>query len=70
MIRAAAASAPSPKLLDLVPAAEHIGISPRHLRQLQYERRIPFVHVGRRVYFRVADLDQWVEDLATLTSPS
>ena len=44
--------------LDLRAAATRLGISPHTLRAWSiYQRRVPFVRLGRRLLFRVADLD-------------
>ena len=49
-------------LVDINRAAEHLSTSPRHLRRLVAERRIPFVRLGgRKVRFDTAELDRWVD---------
>jgi excisionase family DNA binding protein len=49
------------KLLDIPAAAERLGITERHVRELIYRKRIPYLKVGRLVRFDPADLDTWVE---------
>ncbi len=57
---------PSNPLLTPQEAAEYLGVS---LHRLAYCRRReassdpPFIRVGRRVYYRVTDLRQWVDQL-------
>ena len=41
-------------------AAEHIGVSARQMRQLVYDRKIPFHRMGKFLRFRVTDLDAYV----------
>ena len=50
-----------PRLLTVDDAAEYLGITSRALRARQGRRQIPFLRVGGRIYFRRAQLDQWVE---------
>ena len=58
--RKAVASQRSP-LLDSDDVAEVLGITPRHVRRLVAERRIPFVKVGRFVRFDSGELDIWLD---------
>jgi excisionase family DNA binding protein len=48
-------------LLDTDEVAEALRVTPRHVRRLVAERRIPFVKVGRFVRFDPARLDVWLE---------
>jgi excisionase family DNA binding protein len=48
-------------LLDTAAVAEILGITPRHVRRLVAERRIPFVKVGRFVRFDSGELDVWLD---------
>jgi excisionase family DNA binding protein len=52
---------PSPRLLKLADAAEYLGTTPRHIRELQYRRELPFVKIGRSVRFDLRDLDLYIE---------
>jgi len=47
-------------LLDINAVAEALCVTPRHVRRLVAERRIPFFKVGRFVRFDPADLDIWL----------
>jgi excisionase family DNA binding protein len=53
-----------PEVAELVPLAEVPNHRPyltvRHLRRLCQRHEIPFYRVGRRVCFRLADIDDWV----------
>lgn len=50
----------TPALLDTRGAAAYLGTTARHVQRLWTERRIPAVKVGRKVRFRVTDLDAWI----------
>ena len=49
-------------LLDFEGAATYLDDSPRHLRRLVQERRIPFTRVGAKIRFSVSDLDAYIKD--------
>ena len=49
-----------PALLDKTAAAAYLGTTERHVQRLWAERRIPAVKIGRKVRFRVSDLDSWI----------
>jgi len=50
-------------LLDTDTVAAALGVTPRHIRRLVAERRIPFLEVGRFVRFDPAALNVWLDDL-------
>jgi excisionase family DNA binding protein len=44
--------------VSLEEGAERLGISPHTLRAWSvYQRRLPFLRMGRRILFKVSDLD-------------
>lgn len=43
---------PVPQLLTITQLADHLASSPRHVRRLVSERRVPFLKVGRFIRFR------------------
>jgi excisionase family DNA binding protein len=47
-------------LLDYEAAARYLGTTPRHVRELWAKRYLAGVKVGRRVRFRIADLDAFI----------
>ena len=49
------------RLLDVEGAAEHLSVTPRFIRRLVAERRVPFVKLGRHLRFDPADLDRFIE---------
>ena len=55
-------TSPQPRrpLLDTTAAAEFLSVSPRTVRRLAAERRIPSVHVGRAVRFEDDDLAAFI----------
>lgn len=50
------------RLVDQAGAAEYLGTTERHVRELKYRREIPFVKLGRSLRFDIRDLDRWIED--------
>jgi excisionase family DNA binding protein len=49
-----------PTLLDVLEVAEVLRTTPRHVRRLVEERRIPFVKVGRFVRFDSDEIGIWL----------
>jgi len=50
-----------PHLLDITALAEHLGVTPRHVRRLVAERRVPFVRWGHLIRFDPAEIAGWLE---------
>jgi excisionase family DNA binding protein len=50
-----------PVLLDLDGVAEHLGVTPRHVRRLVAERRIPFVKWGHLLRFDPVEIAEWLD---------
>jgi excisionase family DNA binding protein len=48
------------KLLTPQEAADRLGTSLRFVRRLIFERRIPFIKVGRHVRIAASDLDAFI----------
>jgi excisionase family DNA binding protein len=48
------------RLLTPQQAAERLGTSLRFVRRLVFERRIPFVKIGRHVRIAASDLDAFI----------
>jgi excisionase family DNA binding protein len=51
----------SKNLLDVDQAAAHLSVTPRFIRRLVAQRRVPYLKVGRFIRFDVADLDDWLD---------
>lgn len=51
-----------PVLMNARAAAEYLGISYWSMTELARKKKIPFVPVGDRPYFRKHTLDKWVSD--------
>lgn len=49
-----------PTLLDATEVAEVLRTTPRHVRRLVEERRIPYVKVGRFVRFEPDEIGTWL----------
>jgi excisionase family DNA binding protein len=47
-------------LLDVNQVADRMCVSPRFIRRLIEERRIPFCKLGKFVRFDPSDIDAWV----------
>jgi excisionase family DNA binding protein len=50
-----------PQLLTMDQLAEHLGVTPRHVRRLVDERRVPFLRVGRFIRFDPAEIGEWLD---------
>jgi excisionase family DNA binding protein len=48
------------RLLTTDEAAAYLNTSPRHIRKMWNERRIPGVKVGRLIRFDLDDLNTWI----------
>jgi excisionase family DNA binding protein len=48
------------KLLTAQEAADRLGTSLRFVRRLIFERRIPFIKVGRHVRIAASDVDAFI----------
>lgn len=63
MIRRGRSAAPAQRrLLDIDVLAEWLATSPRHIRRLVAERRVPFVKVGHFIRFDPDDIGRWIEE--------
>ncbi len=51
-----------PRLLSIDQLAEHLGVTPRHVRRLVAERRVPFLKWGRFLRFDPAEIAAWLDD--------
>jgi excisionase family DNA binding protein len=52
---------PSARLITVQHAAEYLAVSVSTLYGWVYQRRIPFVKVGRALRFDISDLDRFIE---------
>lgn len=51
-----------PMLLDLDGIAAHLSVTPRHVRRLVAERRIPFVKWGHLLRSDPVEIAAWLDD--------
>jgi excisionase family DNA binding protein len=49
------------RLLDIDAVAIQLAVTPRHIRRLVAERRIPYLKVGRFIRFDPAEVDAWLD---------
>jgi excisionase family DNA binding protein len=49
------------QLLDITALAERLGVTPRHVRRLVAERRIPFIKWGHLIRFDPAEVAVWLD---------
>ncbi len=50
------------RLLDIDEAATHLTVTPRFMRTLVAERRVPFLKVGKFIRFDIEDLNTWLDN--------
>jgi excisionase family DNA binding protein len=50
------------RLVDIDVLAEWLATSPRHVRRLVEERRVPFVKVGHFIRFDPDDITLWIDE--------
>ncbi len=50
-----------PKLLSIDELAERLGVTPRHVRRLVAERRVPLLRVGKFIRFDPAAIVEWLD---------
>jgi excisionase family DNA binding protein len=55
--------APEARLLDVPRAAQYLSTSTWCVRTLAWEKRVPFLRLGKKVLFDRRDLDAYVETL-------
>jgi len=53
---------PELQLLDVNEVAVRLSVTPRFIRRLVDERRIPFCKLGKFVRFDQAEIAAWVDD--------
>lgn len=51
------------QLLDVDEVADRLGVSPRFIRRLVNERRIPYCKLGKFVRFDAAEVAEWVDKM-------
>jgi excisionase family DNA binding protein len=49
-------------LIDLKEVAARLGVNERFVRRLVFERRIPYLKVGRLLRFEPSELDAWLDE--------
>lgn len=49
--------------------ADRLGVTERTVRNLVYQRRIPFIQIGRAVRFKPEDVDRFIAENTTEARP-
>ena len=49
------------RLLDREQAASHLGMTKGALTMRVYRKQVPFLRVGRRMFFDVEAIDAWIQ---------
>ena len=52
------------ELIDINQLARMTGLSVSSLYKLSAKRLLPVIKIGRRLLFRLADIEQWIESYA------
>lgn len=50
-----------PRLMSIEELAEHLGVTPRHVRRLVSERRVPYLKWRRFVRFDPSEIAAWLD---------
>lgn len=58
------------KLMDVRETASFLRLKESTIRSWTLKRRLPFVKLGGRVFFRIADLEKLVSDSIVAARPS
>ncbi|MFN8285483.1 MAG: helix-turn-helix domain-containing protein [Chitinophagales bacterium] len=53
---------PRVDIFSLQEAANYLHLAPQTLYGLTSKRKIPFIKKGKKLYFKVTDLEKWLED--------
>ncbi len=48
-------------LLDVGALADLLGVTPRFVRRLVQERRVPFLKIGKFVRFDPREIEEWID---------
>jgi excisionase family DNA binding protein len=49
------------RLLTIQEAAAETGLLTSYMRKMVFERKVPFIKIGKRIYFDRSDLNQWID---------
>jgi excisionase family DNA binding protein len=48
------------QFLSVIEASAYTGFSIKYLYQLVHQRAIPFYKPGRKLFFKISELDSWI----------
>lgn len=49
------------RLLDINEAADFLHLAPITLYKYSSSRKIPFLRIGRRIFFDISELESWLQ---------
>lgn len=52
---------PSTRLMDLDGLCNYLGFTPRYVRRLVAEDRIPVTRLARKLFFDIEEIDRWIK---------
>ena len=55
------------EIMNLIQAAEYLSLSKSSLYKSTSQREIPHFKMGKRIYFKKSELDQWVTEIRVKT---
>ena len=55
------------QFISVIEASVYTGFSIKYLYQLVHKRAIPFYKPGRKLFFKVEELDSWISNSRTKT---
>ncbi len=58
-------SVSTPRCIGVAAAAAYLGATIWAVRTLAWQKKVPFVRIGRRIVFDRADLDRYIENQKT-----
>jgi excisionase family DNA binding protein len=53
---------PDQTILTITELCQRYPFKPWTIRSYCSQRKIPFIKIGRRVYFRVTDIERWLDE--------
>ena len=55
-------SFPQKQFMTIIEAASYTSFSPNYLYQLVHQRAIPVYKPGRKLFFKISEIDAWISN--------